>query len=296
MRTIICRNEDGLEGVFTERFNDDRSNLIIENCDGIYSAVNSVTTSANTMTDGSTYQGSVAKQRNIVLTLRDHPTADHEATRNFLFQLFKAGSLATLIYRYPGRDDREINYYVESVVVDGTLNARQATVSLVCPDPFFYAIDDIRVYMSSWNGNFTFPHTFKATGEWFGYKSAEKLQNVVNKNAASGIGMTIRIEANGSVTNPTITHITDEKHITVGTASKPLKLIAGDILTITTANNNKHIYVTHDGNKVEANEYLTEDSEFIQLGAGDNYIGYSAESGTDNLVVEISYRLKFVGA
>ena len=73
-------------------------------------------------------------------------------------------------------------------------------------------------------------------------------------------------------------------------------MTAGDVLTITTADNDKHVYLTHDGVTTEVNEYLTEDSVFIQLMRGDNDIGYSADAGEDNMVVEITYRLKYRSA
>ena len=74
-RKIICTNEDGMEVVFSSTF----SPFLLESCDGIYSVQNNVTSSENTMTDGSTYQGSVTQMRNIVLTLWDRPDADHQA-------------------------------------------------------------------------------------------------------------------------------------------------------------------------------------------------------------------------
>ena len=73
-----------MEVSFTDTF----SPFLLEDCDGIYTVKNTVTTSENTMTDGATYQGSTTQMRNIVLTLRDHPKADHQENRTLLYNLF----------------------------------------------------------------------------------------------------------------------------------------------------------------------------------------------------------------
>ena len=70
----------------------------------------------------------------------------------------------------------------------------------------------------------------------------------------------------------------------------------GDVLTITTAVNNKHIKLKSGGVVTEVNEYMTEDSEFIQLMFGDNNIAYSADVGEEYMVVNIKYAYEYEGA
>lgn len=292
-RFIICTNDDDMEVKFTDSF----SPWLLESCDGVYSVNNNVATSENTMTDGSTYQGSVTKMRNIVLTLRDHPTADHKENRTLLYSLFKPKSAGTLAYyEKEGAESRSIDYYVESIDVDGENRARQATVSLLCPDPFFVAPNDITVTMAGWESYFEFDHEFPADGEEFGARIEEKLKTINNTSAADNIGMDIMLKAAGAVTNPSVYHVEQGESIAIGTTANPLNMVAGDIVEITTGTNNKHVYLTHEGAKTEINEYLSEDSEFIQLERGKNTIGYSAESGESYLTVTISYRYRYMGA
>lgn len=289
-RSITCSNADGFSVVFGER---GMSPFLLVEAEGCYYISNNVTISENTMSDGGAYQGSVAKIRNIVLTVRD--LTNHVYNRNLLAQLFKTGEPGNLVFR-EDENERQIDYYVESVNSTGQYGSRIYTISLLCPDPFFYALEDVTVYMASWVSNFEFVHEFLSSGEEFGYRSAERLQNIVNQNAANNIGMTIKVTANGNVTNPSIIRVESNESITVGSVAKPFNMTAGDILTITTSDNDKHVYLTHEGSTAEVNEYLTEDSVFIQLMRGDNNIGYSADSGEDNMVVEITYRLKYRSA
>lgn len=279
------------------RFSDTFRPWLLEDCDGIYTVKNSVTISENTMTDGGTYQGSITQVRNIVLTLRDHPLANHQENRTLLYNLFKPKSFGTLIYlEHDGAESRSIEYQVETIDTDGVNRARQATVSLLCPDPFFVAPSDTIVTMAGWVSYFEFPHEFPLGGEEFEARVEEKLKTIENTSAADNIGMTIVIKAAGAVTNPAIYHVEQGEQIEVGTRARPLEMVAGDEVTITTGTNNKHVYLTHGGSRREINEYLSEASEFIQLSHGINTIGYSAESGETYMTVEISYRYRYLGA
>ena len=291
-RTITCKNEDGMEVRFSNTF----SPWLLEDCDGIYSVKNTVATSENTMTDGATYQGSITQMRNIVLTLRDLPTANHQENRILLYNLFKPKAAGTFCYLEDDKmESRSISYYVESVDVDAVNRARRATVSLLCPDPFFVAPRDVTVTMAGWESYFEWPHEFPPEGEEFEARVEEKLKTIENTSAADNIGITIVIQAAGVVKNPSIYHVEEGEQITVGTSGKPLELVAGDEVTITTGTNDKHVYLIHEGMKTEINEYLSEDSEFIQLQHGCNTIGYSAEAGESYMTIEISYRYRYLG-
>jgi hypothetical protein len=288
-RKIICTNNDGMVINFQSKF----SPFLLADCDGLYGIENNVTMSDNTMTDGATYQGSVAKKRNIVLTLKTKE--NHRLGRYELYQLFSQGTKGTLTY-IEDETERAINYYVEKVDVDSSKNVRTATISLLCPDPYFEATADKELTMAGWERDWEFIHEFVAEGEEFGKRVQEKIKTIENTSGAKGIGLTIEIYANGAVSNPQITHVESGDYIKVGTEAHPLDMVSGDILTITTQTNNKKVKFTHGGTTTEINEYLDEGSEFIQLQAGINTIGYSAESGDGNMTVKLIYREKYLGA
>ena len=129
-RKIMCSNDDGMTVVFDDSFGP----FLLESCDGIYMVENNVVISENTMTDGATYQGSTTKMRNIVLTLRDRPGSDHQANRTLLYNLFKPKSPGTFVYlENDESESRSIEYYVESVSIDGVMRARQARIMPISP-------------------------------------------------------------------------------------------------------------------------------------------------------------------
>lgn len=291
-RVITCDNHNGYAMSFsTDAF----SPFILANVDGIYLSENNVTVSDNTMTDGGTYQGSVKKKRNIVLTLMDKPdNVYNQANRDILYTLFAEASLGTLTYT-ENDISRKINYYVEKIYKK-SLDSRIITVSLICADPFFYDEHSSIADMANWLSDFEFIHEFTAEGETLGHKSNERIVNIVNTSSLDNIGMKIIIDAVSAVENPKIVRIEDDTFVQIGSISYPFTMQGNDRIIITTSVNDKHIYLIRNGVKTEINEYMTEDSTFIQLKRGDNHIGYVATSGEEYLSISIEYQMKYSGA
>lgn len=288
MRKIICTNEDNISLNFGDRF----SPFLLMNCDGIYSVNNNVSTSANTMIDGSTYLGSVTKMRNIILTIADKE--NHQINRNLLYQLFKPKSPGTFAYVENGLS-KIIDYYVESINIDSVKNVRVAEISLLCPDPFFRDLQDISVLMAGWQKLFEFPHEFLDAKEQLGTRLTEKLKEIPNESAADNIGITAILTAEGNVLNPGLFHVESGSTIKIGTNLKPLNLSSGDKVIITTSTNNKNVYLESNGETTVINEYLDETSDFFQLQHGKNSLRYSADVGEDYLSVEIRFRYRYLG-
>ncbi len=290
-RSITCNNHNG----YTMTFADNAfSPFLLANVDGIYLSENNVTISDNTMTDGGTYQGSVKKKRNIVLSLMDSPSNVYNQTnRDALYVLFSEASLGTLTYEEDGIS-REIGYYVEKVYKPSLKN-RVITVSLICEDPFFYDIDDSTVQMANWVSDFEFIHEFYDSEE-LGHRSSVRIVDIENNSATDNIGLTITLEALSDVTNPRITRVESDTYIQLGSESYPFEMENGDVVVITTAVNNKHVYLIRGETKTEINEFMTEESKYIQLMRGHNNIGYTAELGEEYLSVTIQYRMKYSGA
>ncbi|MCH3961031.1 MAG: phage tail family protein [Solobacterium sp.] len=287
-RTIKCTNENNVSITLGEEFNQ----WLLTEASGMFSFDNDVAVTDNTMTDGSTYLGTTTKKRNIVLTLRDK--SDHKENRQSLYTIFKPKGIGTLIYT-EGDEERTIDYYVESVNIDGANESAMATISLICPDPFFKDLYDIDIQMAGWQSEFEWIHEFIDGGEEFGTRIKSSLKEIDNDSAADYIGITATITVDGSVTNPSLLLVEQDQKLQIGTTANPMNLVVGDIITITTDTNKKNVYLTHNGVKTAINEYLSDDSQFMQLVHGSNTFKYDADSGADNMNVTISYRLHYVG-
>ena len=290
-RIIRCINEDGFSLDFTES---GFGPFLLTDAEGLYESKNTVYVSGNSMIDGATYQGSVAKYRDIELTLTD--TGNYPENRDALNRLFKEKSKGTLIFWEADASPRKIDYFVEKFNSSGEDPYREHEISLICPDPFFYDLDASSEEMASWVSAFTFPFASPSTGFVFGYKDNSRIQTIQNDFAEDNIGITIIMSCLGAVTNPSITHIETNSSIHIGHSGKTFNMIAGDIVTITTATGNKHVTLTRNGVTSEINHYLTEDSVFIQLMRGSNSFGFDADSGVNNLTITLEYTYKYARA
>lgn len=287
-RYITCTNEDNVSCKFGSSF----SPFLLTAVDGMYKVGINVLTSDSNLIDGAIYQGSKITSRNIVLTIRDKDS--HKDNREFLYRLFKPNSKGVLRY-FENNDVKRINYYVESIDITGAYNSRQATISLICTDPFFYDNEETIKYLAEWHGNFEFEHQFISNKEEIGYRSLVKNLNIQNLTPRNDIGLNIEITSIGTAKNLKIIHNEQNKTISIGTDEKEFNMMAGDVVNIITEKGNKNIILTRENVATNINNYLSEDSEFIQLGVGDNHIGYDASEGVSNLSFKIAYTFKYNG-
>lgn len=296
-RVITCTNVK--ENISLTLRRTSASPWYLSSYSGLYDNDFDVSTSENSSVDGSTYQDSRIGQRNIVLTISNRDK--HRDGRYLLQRIFAVRTLGTLQYD-DGDEKRIISYYPEKIdfankgVRSDSSGLVTATVSLICPDPYFYDLYDHSFMMAAFVPAFSFAHVFAAAKEEFGYRQKEKIKVINNELSVDGTGMTIRITCDGSVKNPSITRVEDHAHISIGTTAKPLSLVAGDVVTVTTENGNKKVMLIHDGVASSINQYLSEDSSFLQLRRGSNSLGYNADEGVDSMVLTISYRNRYTSA
>lgn len=273
--------------------NSSSEGIVIEEIDGIYAFQGEVKTSPYSQTHGDRYKNTRAVKRNIVV----HGTIyeDFWDNRQLLYRVFRLGSLGQFCYSEDDQSDRYANYYVESLDIDQDAYRGAFQVSLLCPDPFFYAGTSEYIDLASWVSNFTFEHDFLEDGEELGYRSSSMIQEVDNLNGVDGIGMTITLTATGDVTNPYVYLYETGEQIRVGTDDNNYVLNSSTTVVIETTTGKKSITQIISNVETKINEYLDPDSTFFQLQAGTNTIGYNADSGADYLNVHIEYKMRYLG-
>ena len=99
------------------------------------------------------------------------------------------------------------------------------------------------------------------------------------------------MKALATVVNPSVLNIYTHDFIKIMQT-----LQKGDVLEITTYANNKRVVINKaDGTTKNVFNWITLDSEFLQLAVGDNLFRYDAESGLDNLEMTIYYNPATMG-
>lgn len=292
IRRIKCVSDEDVSITLGDEFNP----FVLIDVTGLYEMDAEVNTNDNGVLDGASYVGSRIKARNIVLTIVDKTS--HGERRNFLYSLFKPKRKGTLTYYEKDGDfkeERSIEYHVESISSTSQTSARTTTISLICPDPYFSDNEDTEVSMTAWDNGFEFEHEFLEEGEEFATLIVQKMVEFYNDSSMDQLGMEIVIDVEGEVVNPRVYHLESNSYIQIGTDSNPFTLEYGDELIISTVTNNKNVYLVRDGVKTNINEYIDENSTYIQLISGTNTISYTASSGEDNMRVLIKYLNKYLG-
>lgn len=127
----------------------------IRNITGLDPVQAAVNTSPFGSVDGAAYTGSSVGPRNIVLTLHPNPDWDQwtfESLRRALYSYFMPKQLTRLVFSSDDIPPVEIYGYVEDV--SGTPFAKdvEIQVSILCPDPYFTAVNPTIVVGQSDDG------------------------------------------------------------------------------------------------------------------------------------------------
>lgn len=151
MKRIVCENQCGE----TIEFAYDGNPLRLSDTSGFSEAGYTVSTSKNSGQDGETYNGETANKRNPIITADIF--ADYQAQRDRLYSFFQPRSIGTVYYYEDDSAGRKAGYYVEKINVEESGAARVATISLICPDPKWYALEDQLTQLAVWKGCIKFP-------------------------------------------------------------------------------------------------------------------------------------------
>lgn len=118
----------------------------VRNISGLDPVKASVNTSALGSVDGSSYVGSSVMDRNIILTLRPNPDWDnytYENLRRLLYSYFMPKRPTRLEFYSDDLVPVYILGYVESVEVNMFSKDPELLVSIICPDPYFTALEPV---------------------------------------------------------------------------------------------------------------------------------------------------------
>lgn len=116
----------------------------IRNIDGLDPVKAAVNTSPLGSVDGTSYVGSSIPSRNLVLTLHPNPDWElwtHESLRKLIYQYFMPKRPTRLVFYSDDMGPVEISGVVESVGVNIFSKDPEYLVSIICPDPYFTALE-----------------------------------------------------------------------------------------------------------------------------------------------------------
>lgn len=256
--------------------------------DGTGSLRQTVNTFKAPQQDGAFYISSTLDMRNITLegTIVASSPDDAYAKRERFLKIFSPKKNGTLVYR-----KRRIACVVEEAGFTASSRERAPNffISLLCPSPFFEALEEIREELASWLAQFSFELDIPESGMEFGLRQPSQIITVDNTGDIS-CGCVIIFQALGTVTNPELMNLDSGEYVRLNTT-----MDADTQLRIYTHFAGKRVLSVSGQAVSNAFSILDTGSTFLQLNAGRNLLRYNASSNMDLLEVSIYYRPQFLG-
>ena len=154
---------------------------------------------------------------------------------------------------------------------------------LFCPKPFWYDLQAQSYVLGGFTPSFRLPINY-STPHRFGVRTAVGWLNARNPGALA-VPFTATLKSDAEVTNPRVLNILTGQSIRILTTLTP-----GQVIEIYRTTTDKlAVKRTEAGTEENIFSLLDEDSDLLELAAGDNLLKADADSGADNLQVTVSF-------
>lgn len=281
----------------------EKSGFAVTKIEGLGPVKANINTVEVSTRDGSSYNSARTNQRNIVIYLKFLFQNSIEDVRHKSYRYFPVKKPISLIIETDNRT-LGINGYVEQNEPTIFSNSEGTQISIICPDPYFYATGKNGSNTVTFYGvepMFEFDFSNDSTEEpslEFGAIQNHTVQNVPYSGDVD-TGITITMRAVGDVENVTIYNTGTRESMKIDTdkleAITGSKIIAGDEITICTIKGYKSVTLLRNGVYTNILNCLSKNTNWFQLTKGDNTFAYVAEYGGINLQFKVTYNMLYEG-
>lgn len=301
IRTIKVVN-DLNESLTLDMANLEKSGLAIKSITGLGPSDANINITELVTSDVSLFNSARINKRSIVIKFLYCGSGEIEDSRLLTYKYFPIKRKITLYFE---TDNRTVKCegYVEKNEQDMFTKTAGCTITINCPDPFFYAAGT-SAEMESFTGlekKFHFPFCNNSlTEKKLEFASIPKFpeQNIVFEGDYS-TGLIINIYATNNVEMPTFYSITDGISMSINTDKlKELTgsvIISGDRISINTSKGRKGVTLTRDGKTTNIIACLTSFTNWFELRKGINKFTYSALTGGENLRINYEFAVAYEG-
>ena len=279
------------------------SRVVITSVDGLGPTKGIINTNDLATMDGSVYNSARQDKRNIVLKLKLLDTNGQiETTRHKVYRIFPVKDKITICVE---TDERTCytEGYVESNEPDIFSDGESQDISIICPESTFYAPTATYI-LNGVDPQFEFPFSNESLSNDLIRMGdiVRDVGSVFNYEGDVESGIIMNIRAIGDVYNPSIFNAITNKEMTFDTYKLPQiihtgdnHMVYGDSILCSTIDGDPYVYYVRDAIEYNALALLPKVSEWLKVQAGKNAFGFTAESGAENIVVEIQTRVLYGG-
>ena len=302
IRSLTVTNPTG-ESIRLEMTRPEKSGFYIENIEGLGPANATVNITESATVDGGYYTSSHVSTRNIVLTLGFLYEKGIEDMRHESYRYFPLKKQVKLLIETDNRTC-VTHGYVESNEPNIFSERETTQISILCPDPYFYASDNgvgYVSYLSEDIATFEFPFSNESLDDpliELGQVTDTTTRTVRNSGDVE-IGVKIHIYVKGPITTGiTISNRTTDQTMSID-ITRLKKITSADLkendeIVINTKKGSKSIYLISDGVKTNILNCLSRFTDWIYLLPGDNQIHHSVND-PDNIDVTMEHEVMYAG-
>lgn len=284
----------------------DVSGFLIKSITGLGPAKANVNTTEVSTNDGSLFNSARLSQRNIVLDMVFINTVYGESIEDLRQKSYKYFPLKKSVELTIETDNRYVKTtgYVESNEPNIFSSQEGASISIICPDPFFYSAGEDGNNVTNFysiDPMFEFPFSNESLDEpllVFG-EIQIKTEGVITYHGDSEIGVMIYIHAIGPATNINIYNTETREVMRINTekiSSLTGKgIVASDDIVINTAKGEKSITLIREGVSYNILNCLDKNTDWFTLAKGDNIFAFTADSGVTNLQFRVENKVIYEG-
>lgn len=279
----------------------EKSGFLILGLDGLGPAKATINSTDLATMDGGLFNSSRLSQRNIVMAFAFLFKNTIEEVRLASYRYFPVKRKIKFEIETEARKC-EIYGYIESNEPNIFQPQVTASISMICPDPYFYSKDKVSTLFSGETALFTFPFSNESTSSKL-LKMGEiinKVEDTVLYTGDVDVGVVITLNIIGAVVDPAIYNVTTGDTMAINSVrlmalAGGIGLQAEDEIVITTIKGSKSIVLNRGGIEINILNALDKDSDWFQLSRGDNVFRYSAVSGEENIQFRLDHRVLYDG-
>ena len=244
-------------------------------------------------------------KRNIVFKVK-YWGVDIEESRHLADKMFPVKKMVTIVIN---TDHRKLmtTGIVEKNEPDIFSNKTTGQISVLCPDPFLYTINEETVPFGGIEPKFEFPFPHEGNivdeNEWdtfeFGNIRIIKDKSIYYTGEAE-TGVTIQVDALGDVRELTFYDLNSSQRIKINdtilaSITGGSSISAGDRIIISTSKTQKYATLIRSGSVYNIINALGMPVQWFELDRGDNIFTYSASQGEYDMIINIKHRIAYKG-
>lgn len=288
------------ESITLDLFQPELSGFIIKSIDGLGPVDADVHMTELATLDGAIDNSARLHTRNIVMSLQFIGDPLIEDTRLKTYKYFPVKRKI----RFTIETDNRLCYTegrVEKNSVKIFDKNEGCQISILCPDPYFYSIEDTHLKFYGVDPLFEFPFSNESLTEpliEFG-DVMQMSEGTIYYEGDTEVGITIEVHAVGEAEGFIVYNSGTREYM--GINDDKLKalmgtgIIAGDVITIDTTRGRKSITILRNGRTTNILNALTKPIGWFKLSKGYNTFVYTATAGLTNLQFGISYKTLYEG-